>query len=79
MFPDGQTDPRRRIKVTPRAWLQTKMGEHVFRRFCHPHPGNQVENLVALVDTMRGFEAYMQAAQKLDQVTGKAISDVGKV
>jgi flagellar basal-body rod protein FlgG len=38
-----------------------------------------VENLVALIDTMRGFEAYMQAAQKLDQVTGKAISDVGKV
>jgi hypothetical protein len=28
---------------------------------------------------MRGFEAYMQAAQKLDGVTGKAISDVGKV
>jgi flagellar basal-body rod protein FlgF len=38
-----------------------------------------VENLVALVDTMRGFEAYMQAAQRLDQATGKAISDVGKV
>lgn len=38
-----------------------------------------VENLVALIDTMRGFEAYMQAAQRLDQATGKAISDVGKV
>ncbi len=38
-----------------------------------------VENLVALVDTMRGFEAYMRAAQQIDQVTGKAITDVGRV
>jgi flagellar basal body rod protein FlgG len=38
-----------------------------------------VESLVALVDTMRGFEAYMNAAQRLDQVTAKAISDVGHV
>lgn len=38
-----------------------------------------VENLVALIDTMRGFEAYMRAAERLDQVTGKAIADVGKV
>jgi flagellar basal body rod protein FlgG len=38
-----------------------------------------VENLVALVDTMRGFEAYMRAAERLDQATGRAISDVGHV
>jgi flagellar basal-body rod protein FlgG len=38
-----------------------------------------VENLVALIDTMRGFEAYMRAAERLDQVTGRAISDVGRV
>ncbi len=38
-----------------------------------------VENLVALVDTMRGFEAYMRAAERLDSATGKAISDVGKI
>ena len=38
-----------------------------------------VENLVALVDTMRGFEAYMRAAERLDQVSGRAIGDVGKV
>ena len=38
-----------------------------------------IENLVALIDTMRGFEAYMRAAERLDQVTGRAISDVGRV
>ena len=38
-----------------------------------------VESLVALVDTMRGFEAYMHAADRLDQVSAKAISDVGHV
>jgi flagellar basal body rod protein FlgG len=38
-----------------------------------------VENLVALIDTMRGFEAYMRAAERLDQVTGRAVTDVGRV
>jgi flagellar basal body rod protein FlgG len=38
-----------------------------------------IENLVALIDTMRGFEAYMRAAERLDQVSQKAIGDVGKV
>lgn len=40
---------------------------------------SSVANLVALVDTMRGFEAYMRAAERLDQATGRAISDVGRV
>lgn len=38
-----------------------------------------IESLVALIETMRGFEAYMQAAQKLDDMTGRAITDVGRV
>jgi flagellar basal body rod protein FlgG len=38
-----------------------------------------IQSLVALVDTMRGFEAYMHAADRLDQVTAKAITDVGRV
>lgn len=38
-----------------------------------------IESLVALVDTMRGFEAYMRAAERLDQVSGKAIGEVGRV
>jgi flagellar basal-body rod protein FlgF len=38
-----------------------------------------VENLVALVDTMRGFEAYMRAAEQIDQATGHAITEVGHV
>jgi flagellar basal-body rod protein FlgF len=38
-----------------------------------------VEAMVAIVDAMRGFEAYMHAAERLDQVTGRAISDVGRV
>ena len=38
-----------------------------------------VESLVAMVEAMRGFEAYMHAAERLDQVTAKAISDVGRV
>jgi flagellar basal-body rod protein FlgG len=40
---------------------------------------SSVANLVALVDTMRGFEAYMRAAEQIDQATGRAISDVGRV
>jgi flagellar basal-body rod protein FlgG len=38
-----------------------------------------VEGLVSLIETVRGFETYMRAAERLDQVTAKAISDVGRV
>lgn len=38
-----------------------------------------IESLVALIETMRGYEAYMRAAERLDQVSGRAISDVGRV
>lgn len=38
-----------------------------------------VESLVALIETIRGFEVYMRAAERLDQVTARAISDVGRV
>ena len=38
-----------------------------------------VEGLVALIETVRGFETYMRAAERLDQVTQKAINDVGRV
>lgn len=38
-----------------------------------------VTNLVALIETMRGFETYMTATQRLDQVNEKSIGDVGRV
>jgi len=38
-----------------------------------------VSGLVSLIETVRGFETYMQAAERLDQVTQKTISDVGHV
>lgn len=38
-----------------------------------------VEGLVSLIETVRGFETYMRAAERLDQVTGKAIAEVGRV
>ncbi len=38
-----------------------------------------IESLVALIETMRGYEAYMRAAERLDQVSGRAVSDVGRV
>jgi flagellar basal body rod protein FlgG len=38
-----------------------------------------VEGLIALIETVRGFEMYMRAAERLDQVTARAISDVGRV
>lgn len=38
-----------------------------------------VEGLVAMIETVRGFETYMRAAERLDQMTSKAISDVGRV
>jgi flagellar basal body rod protein FlgG len=38
-----------------------------------------VEGLVALIETVRGFETYMRAAERLDAMTQKAITDVGRV
>ena len=38
-----------------------------------------VQSLVAMIDTLRGFEAYMRAAERLDQVAARAITDVGRV
>ena len=38
-----------------------------------------VTNLVALIETMRGFEAYMTATQRLDTVNERVISDVARV
>jgi flagellar basal-body rod protein FlgG len=38
-----------------------------------------VEGLVALIETMRGFEAYLHAAERLDQIASRSITDVGKV
>jgi flagellar basal body rod protein FlgG len=38
-----------------------------------------VTNLVALIETMRGFEAYMTATQRLDSVNEQVIRDVGRV
>ncbi|MCC6764852.1 MAG: flagellar hook basal-body protein [Deltaproteobacteria bacterium] len=38
-----------------------------------------VEGLVAMIETVRGFETYMRAAERLDQMTSKAINDVGRV
>jgi flagellar basal body rod protein FlgG len=38
-----------------------------------------VEGLVSMIETVRGFETYMRAAERLDQITGKAISDIGRV
>jgi flagellar basal-body rod protein FlgF len=38
-----------------------------------------VESLVSLIETVRGFEAYMHAAERLDQMTSRSISDVGRV
>ena len=38
-----------------------------------------VEGLVQLIETVRGFETYMRAAERLDQVTSKAINEVGRV
>jgi len=38
-----------------------------------------VESLVGLIDTMRGYEAYMHAAQQLDEIETRTITDVGRV
>jgi flagellar basal body rod protein FlgG len=38
-----------------------------------------VEGMVALTETLRGFEAYAHATQRLDQAASRAITDVGRV
>jgi flagellar basal-body rod protein FlgF len=38
-----------------------------------------VKALVELIETVRGFEAYMHAAERLDQTTQQAIAQVGRV
>jgi flagellar basal-body rod protein FlgF len=38
-----------------------------------------IQNLVAMIETMRGFETYMNATTRLDQVNGRAISDIARV
>jgi|SRR5581483_7713566 len=38
-----------------------------------------VAGMVELVDVSRGFEAYMQATRRLDEVANHAITDVGRV
>lgn len=38
-----------------------------------------VQGLTELIETMRGFETYQKAQQRLDQVTGQAIREVGRL
>lgn len=38
-----------------------------------------VESLAALIETMRGFEAYMTAVSRLDEATSRAIGEVARV
>jgi flagellar basal-body rod protein FlgG len=38
-----------------------------------------IQGLVSMIEAMRGFEAYMRAADRLDQIESRAISDVGRV
>jgi flagellar basal-body rod protein FlgF len=38
-----------------------------------------IQSLVALIETMRGYETYMNTTNRLDQVAAKSISDVGRV
>jgi flagellar basal-body rod protein FlgF len=52
----------------------------------HLHPGaveganvNAVSGMIELVDVARGYESYMHALQRLDQVTQRSINDVGRV
>ncbi|MBM4265690.1 MAG: flagellar hook basal-body protein [Deltaproteobacteria bacterium] len=37
-----------------------------------------ITNLVALIETMRGFEAYMTATTRIDQVNERTINDVAR-
>ena len=36
-------------------------------------------SMIELIDVSRGFETYMHAMQRLDEVAQRSISDVGKV
>lgn len=38
-----------------------------------------VAGMVALVEAMRGFESYVNATQRLDQISSRAIGDVGRI
>ena len=38
-----------------------------------------VHALSNMIEAVRGFEAYMRAAERMDQSTGRAINDVGRV
>jgi len=38
-----------------------------------------MQSLVALIDATRGFEAYMTAANRLDDATSRAVTDVARV
>lgn len=38
-----------------------------------------ISALAAMIETVRGFEAYMQAAERMDEITGRAINEVGRV
>jgi len=38
-----------------------------------------MQNLVALVEATRGFEAYMNAASRLDDATARAVNDIARV
>lgn len=38
-----------------------------------------VENLVAMIEAMRGFEAYMNALDRVDTINERSIRDVGRV
>jgi len=38
-----------------------------------------VQNLVAMVEAMRGFEAYMNALDRVDNINERSIRDVGRV
>jgi flagellar basal body rod protein FlgG len=50
------------------------------------HPGaleganvDAVSGMVELVDVARGYESYMKALQRLDQITERSINEVGRV
>lgn len=38
-----------------------------------------VEELVAMIETMRGFEAYMNAMDRMDSINERSIRDVGRI
>jgi len=38
-----------------------------------------VKALAEMIETVRGFEAYMRAAERLDEMTARAVTEVGRV